>query len=81
MKEICGLLDGENVGRTTLAALVVRDGLVLSQVRRSFVFDILLAHSCREGGATLISRNTRDLERIARIFEFEFVPPYPELLQ
>lgn len=64
---------------TVLNALTVRDGLVLAQTRRSFIFDILIAHSCREAGATLVSANTRDLERIARIFRFDFVAPYPEL--
>jgi predicted nucleic acid-binding protein len=63
----------------TLATLVQRDGLVLGQVRRSFVFDILVAHSCRETGAVLVSSNKRDLERIARVFAFEFVAPYPKL--
>lgn len=64
----------------TLATLADRDGLVLAQARRSFLFDILLAQSCREAGATLVSANTRDLERIARVFSFDFVPPYPKLL-
>ena len=65
---------------TTLAALVDREGMVLSQTRRSFVFDVLIAHSCREAGATLVSGNVRDLERIQRVFTFEFVAPYPKLL-
>ncbi|MDB4874053.1 MAG: PilT protein domain protein [Gemmatimonadetes bacterium] len=65
---------------TTLATLAGRDGLVLAQTRRSFIFDILLAHSCREAGATLISANVRDLERIGRVFAFDFVAPYPKLL-
>jgi predicted nucleic acid-binding protein len=62
---------------TTLAALVERDGLVLRDVRRSFVLDILIAWSCREIGGILVSRNTGDLTRIASIFSFDFVPPYP----
>jgi predicted nucleic acid-binding protein len=65
---------------TTLSTLADRDGLVLAQVRRSFLFDILIAHSCREAGATLVSANTRDLERIHRVFSFEFAAPYPGLL-
>ena len=64
----------------TLAVLAERDGFVLAQARRSFLFDILLAHSCREAGATLVSANTRDLERIRRVFSFDFVAPYPTLL-
>lgn len=62
---------------TTLATLVEREGLDLRQVPRSFVFDVLVAHSCREAGAVLVSANRRDLERIARVFPFEFAAPYP----
>jgi predicted nucleic acid-binding protein len=62
---------------TTLATLVDDEGLVLRDVRRSFVFDILIARSCREIGATLVSRNAADLSRIAKVFAFEFVAPYP----
>ena len=62
---------------TTLSALVEDEGLVLRAVRRSFVFDILIARSCREIGATLISRNSGDLARIARVFSFDFASPYP----
>ncbi len=62
---------------TTLATLVEDDSLVLRDVRRSFVFDILIARSCREIGATLVSRNVTDLSRIAKVFSFDFVEPYP----
>jgi predicted nucleic acid-binding protein len=62
---------------TTLATLVERDGLVLHDVRRSFVFDMLIARSCREAGAILVSRNAADLMRIAKVFAFDFVAPYP----
>jgi predicted nucleic acid-binding protein len=62
---------------TTLARLAQDEGLVLSDVRKSFVFDILIAWSCRESGAVLVSRNVKDLSRIARVFTFEFVAPYP----
>ena len=62
---------------TTLAALVEDEGLILRDVRRSFVFDILIARSCREIGATLVSRNATDLSRIAKVFAFDFIPPYP----
>jgi predicted nucleic acid-binding protein len=62
---------------TTLATLVEKKGLVLRDVRRSFVFDILIARSCREIGATLVSRNTTDLARIATVFQFDHVTPYP----
>ncbi len=62
---------------TTLARLVDDEGLVLSEVRKSFIFDILIAWSCREIGAVLVSRNVKDLSRIAKAFSFEFAAPYP----
>lgn len=62
---------------TTLARLVENEGLVLGEVRKSFVFDILVAWSCREIGAVLVSGNKTDLSRIAKVFPFDFVAPYP----
>ena len=64
---------------TTLGALHDGAGLQLSKVSRSFAFDVLLAYSCREAGMTLITRNGRDMERILRVFRFEYVAPYPSL--
>lgn len=68
-----------NVLGTTLSQLAKTEGLILSRVQRSFVFDIMIAHSCRESGAVMISKNTRDIERISRAFKFEFAKPYPGL--
>jgi predicted nucleic acid-binding protein len=62
---------------TTLARLVEDQGLVLRDVPKSFIFDILISYSCREIGAVLVSRNTKDLARIAKMFAFDFVLPYP----
>ena len=62
---------------TTLATLVEDEGLVLRDVRRGFVFDILIARSCRDIGAILVSRNSTDLSRFAKVFAFDFVMPYP----
>lgn len=61
----------------TLATLRDREGLELAQVRRGFAFDILLAYSCRERGAVLVTQNTRDMARIRRVFTFDYVAPYP----
>ena len=60
-----------------LSHLVERDGLRLAQTPKSFLFDILIAHSCREAGAVLVSANARDLARIATVFAFDFVAPFP----
>ena len=68
----------EALGRT-LAWLVKNEGITPRTTPRSFIFDILLAYSCREVGAVLISRNERDLQRIRRVFSFESTPPYPSL--
>ncbi len=62
---------------TTLARLVQDEGLVLGNARKSFIFDILIAWSCREIGAVLVSGNVKDLSRIAKVFTFEFMAPYP----
>lgn len=63
----------------TLSELVWKDGLHLQRMPRSFILDILIAHSCREHGVVLISNNARDLQRINRIFAFEWTPPFPTL--
>jgi predicted nucleic acid-binding protein len=62
----------------TLATLREKEGLQLAQVRRSFAFDILVAYSCRQSGAVLVTGNARDMERIRRVFTFEYVAPYPD---
>jgi predicted nucleic acid-binding protein len=64
---------------TTLGALIEREGLVLREVPRSFLFDVLIAWSCREIGAVLVSGNVKDLSRIRRVFSFDCVPPYPDV--
>lgn len=69
--------DAWKVLGTTLAALVEGEGWVLRKIPRSFIFDILIARSCREIGAVLVSRNAKDLSRIAKIFSFDFIAPYP----
>jgi len=68
----------EALGKT-LAWLVKNEGISIRTIPRSFIFDILLAYSCREAGAVLISRNERDFQRIRRVFYFEFSAPYPDL--
>lgn len=64
------------LGRT-LSTLRDREGMVLAQVSRGFAFDVLLAYTCREHGAVLVTANGRDMVRIRRVFSFEYVAPYP----
>lgn len=58
-----------------LSALVERPEW--RSVSRSFVNDVLLAQSCRESGAILVTRNTRDFERIAAVRPFDFTAAWP----
>lgn len=61
-----------------LATLRDEEGLQLASVGRSSAFDILIAFSCREGGAILVTRNSGDMARLHRVFAFDYVEPYPE---
>ncbi len=60
-----------------LRVLARDEGLELSRVPRSFGNDILLALTCREHGAVLITNNHRDFARIREHAKFEFVAPWP----
>jgi predicted nucleic acid-binding protein len=60
-----------------LADLVRREGLELQRVSKTFGNDILIAVSCREAGCILVTNNSRDFERIARVSRFRFVAPFP----
>ena len=62
---------------TVLAELVRREGLELHRVSKAFGNDILLALSCRDAGLVLVTDNTRDFVRIARVTRFEFIEPWP----
>jgi predicted nucleic acid-binding protein len=62
----------------TLSQLRTEGSLDLANVSRGFVFDVLIAFSCREAGVVLVTRNTRDMERIRSVFPFEFIAPFPE---
>jgi predicted nucleic acid-binding protein len=49
-----------------------RWGPALRRLPRSLVNDVLLALSCREIGAVLVTHNHDDFERIAKLAKFEF---------
>ncbi|MCU0635999.1 MAG: type II toxin-antitoxin system VapC family toxin [Gemmatimonadaceae bacterium] len=48
-----------------------------THMTRAFAFDVLLAATCAEQGLTLITHNARDMQRIANVLPFRFLPPYP----
>ena len=60
-------------------ALRAHGGYDGSLARRSFLNDMLLAASCREAGATLITENARDFGIIRQVFGFRFVTAFPAL--
>lgn len=59
-----------------LNALRADGGMKPSLIRRTFAFDILLACSCREVGATLITRNAGDFSRIAKLVRVDILAPF-----
>jgi predicted nucleic acid-binding protein len=46
-------------------------------VTRSFVNDVLLALSCREAGAVLVTANVTDFSRITTAARFDFIEAWP----
>jgi len=62
-----------NSAGDTLAQLAKRDGMLVGEMPRSFVNDVLIAHCCREEGVTLVTRNAKDFERIGKVVKFGWV--------
>jgi predicted nucleic acid-binding protein len=61
-----------------LSALVAKERLRLSSAPASLTNNALLAASCREAGAVLVTNNHRDFTRLARHLRgFRFVAPWP----
>lgn len=61
-----------------IAELAATERLDLRSVPKSFVNDVLLAESCREAGAILLTDNLADFKRIRRVVRFEFRKPWPK---
>ncbi len=60
-----------------IARMAAKEKRNLRTVPKSLVNDFLLAASCREAGATLITDNIADFEGIRRYLAFEFEAPWP----
>ena len=58
-------------------ALRTRGGYTGSLAQRSFLNDMLIAASCREVGATLVTANARDFAIIRRVIAFRYVTALP----
>ncbi len=61
-----------------LSHLIQRNLMSPGGFKRSFLNDCVLAASCREVGATLITLNRDDFELIRQVLRFEFTAPWPE---
>lgn len=60
-----------------LSRLVDRKLMSPGGFKRSFLNDCVLAASCREVGATLVTLNRGDFELIRQVLRFEFTQPWP----
>ena len=77
----CGIMPTSNNGsKLRMQPWEAQKIVDLRTIGRSFIFDILLAYSCRELGAVLISGNEQDLNRIRRVFSFQSTAPYPKTI-
>ena len=62
-----------------IATLARKERFPLADAPRSFINDVLLAASCREAGAMLITENTSDFVTIQRHLKgFRFQMDYPD---
>jgi predicted nucleic acid-binding protein len=60
-----------------LSLLVNRKLMSPGGFKRSFLNDCVLAASCREVGATLVTLNLEDFALIRKVLRFEFTEPWP----
>lgn len=61
-----------------LAEMADKEGLELPRLKKSFGNDLLLALSCLESGAVLVTENLKDFERITRYKSFDFTNQWPD---
>lgn len=61
----------------SIAAMARQESRELRSVAKSLVNDFLLAASCRESGATLVTDNTADFKLIRKYLRHEHVEPWP----
>lgn len=64
---------------SSIAAMARKESRELRSVPKSLVNDFLLAASCRESGATLVTDNTADFKLIRKYLTHEYVEPWPHM--
>ena len=62
---------------TSIAVMARKERRELRSFAKSLVNDFLLAASCGESGATLVTDNTADFKLIRRYLKHEHVAPWP----
>ena len=62
---------------SSIALMARQESRELRSLPKSLVNDFLLAASCRESGATLVTDNTADFKLIRRYLKHEHVAPWP----
>ena len=62
---------------TSIAVMARKERRELRSFPKTLVNDFLLAASCRESGATLVTDNTADFKLIRRYLKHEHVAPWP----
>jgi len=63
---------------SAIAAMARKEAREVRSLPTSLVNDFLLAASCREAGATLLTDNTADFEMIRKYLRHEHMPPWPQ---
>lgn len=63
---------------SAIATMARKEGRDLRGVAKSLVNDFLLAASCRESGAILITGNGADFKLIRKYLRHEHLPPWPQ---
>ncbi len=60
-----------------IARMARKEKRDLRTIPKSLVNDYLLAASCRESGATLVSENVADLDEVGHYIKFQYMTPWP----
>lgn len=69
--------DAWRLAGTAISQFAKKEKRELRSIPKSLVNDFLLAASCRENGATLLTENSTDFERISKYVAMQFEPPWP----
>ena len=69
--------DAWRLAATAISQFARKEKRELRSIPKSLVNDFLLATSCRESGATLLTENAADFETIRKYVAMSYEPPWP----